>query len=175
MTDDVYLDHIALQETQPCLAEPGKIIVTGRPDRSLDRVLPYLASLPSMISFNPDTLSLTMRRSPGLISIYPDRVSITHVNNLDQGLELLNALTDLVNFTWSNRKELSAVKKRKRPPRPLDIYPILPGTNCKQCGEATCMAFAYALLNGERAPRECKPLVKESTYQDRRQTLENML
>ncbi|MFO7942791.1 MAG: (Fe-S)-binding protein [Anaerolineales bacterium] len=175
MSDDLYLDRIVLTETKPCLAEPGKIIVTGNPSRSLKNVLPYVASLPSVISFNPDTLSLAMRRSAGLISMYPDRVSITQVEDLDQGLELLNALADLVNFTWANRRELSAVKKRKRPPRPLDIYPVLPGTNCKQCGKATCMAFAYALLNGERSPRECTPLYNEPTYQDRRQVLENTL
>ena len=27
-------------------------------------------------------------------------------------------------------------------PGPLEIYPLLPGTNCKDCGEANCMAFA---------------------------------
>lgn len=175
MNNQPFLENISLTETTPCLAEPGKIIVTGQPSRSLEPVLPYLAALPSVVSFNPDTLSLAMRRSPGLISMDPNRVSITQVGDLEQGLRLLNVLTDLVNFTWANRGELSAVTSRKRPPRPLDIYPILPGTNCKACGEATCMAFACALLNGERAPGECEPLYKEPIYQDRRRALENIL
>ncbi len=175
MSTRPFLESISLTETTPCLAEPGKIIVTGQPSRSLDPVLPFLAALPSVISFNPDTLSLAMRRSPGLISMDPHRVSITQVEDLDHGLQLLVALTDLVNFTWVNRGELCPVTSRKRPPRPLDIYPILPGTNCKACGEATCMAFAYALLNGERAPGDCEPLYKEPAYQDRRQALENIL
>jgi ArsR family metal-binding transcriptional regulator len=44
----MFLDSIALTRTLPCLAEPGKIIVIGKPGRSLDEVLPYLATLPSL-------------------------------------------------------------------------------------------------------------------------------
>ncbi len=43
-----YLNSIALVRTLPCLAEPGKIIVIGKPDRSLAEVIPYLATLPGM-------------------------------------------------------------------------------------------------------------------------------
>ena len=49
----MYLDSIALTRTLPCLAEPGKIIVIGRPNRLLDEVLPYLATLPGIIAYNP--------------------------------------------------------------------------------------------------------------------------
>ena len=30
----------------------------------------------------------------------------------------------------------------RRAPRPLDVWTLLPQSNCKCCGEATCMAFA---------------------------------
>ena len=61
----MYLESITLTRTQPCLAEPGKIIVIGAPSRSLDEVLPYLATLPNIISYNPDTCALTFRRAHG--------------------------------------------------------------------------------------------------------------
>ena len=54
----MYLDSIALTRTLPCLAEPGKIIVIGKPNRSLDEVLPYLATLPGLIAYNPDARTL---------------------------------------------------------------------------------------------------------------------
>lgn len=56
-----FLEAIELTHVTPCLAEPGKVIVTGKPSRSLDEVLPYLASLPNVIGFNPETLTLTFR------------------------------------------------------------------------------------------------------------------
>lgn len=48
--------------TLPCLAEPGKNIVIGKPDRLLDDVVPYLATLPGVIAYNPETHTLTFRR-----------------------------------------------------------------------------------------------------------------
>jgi ArsR family metal-binding transcriptional regulator len=49
-----YLDNISLTHTLPCLAEPGKIIVIGVPSTSLAEVIPYLATLPSIIGYNPE-------------------------------------------------------------------------------------------------------------------------
>jgi ArsR family metal-binding transcriptional regulator len=74
---EVFLESIALVRTLPCLAEPGKIIVVGSPSRSLAAVIPYLATLPNVIVYNPQTLSLTLRRQPGLISMDPERVRAT--------------------------------------------------------------------------------------------------
>jgi 4Fe-4S ferredoxin len=45
----------------------------------------------------------------------------------------------------------------------FQIYKLLPKTNCKKCGEQTCMAFATKLLNQERAVEEC-PLLEEPKY-----------
>jgi ArsR family metal-binding transcriptional regulator len=60
-----YLESIALVRTLPCLAEPGKIIVIGKPSRDLGDVLPFLATLPNTITYNPDAHTLTFRRAPG--------------------------------------------------------------------------------------------------------------
>ncbi|MEM2957846.1 MAG: acetyl-CoA decarbonylase/synthase complex subunit gamma [Candidatus Freyarchaeota archaeon] len=43
--------------------------------------------------------------------------------------------------------------------KPLDIYNLLPKTNCKECGEDTCMAFAYKLINHEVELEVCKPIL----------------
>ena len=32
---------------------------------------------------------------------------------------------------------------------PIDVYRLLPMTNCKACGEENCMAFATKLVNRE--------------------------
>ncbi len=46
----------------------------------------------------------------------------------------------------------------------LSIYNLLPQTNCGECGEANCMAFASKLLERSKHPEDCKPMVKESKY-----------
>jgi len=170
-----YLKAIALTKTLPCLAEPGKIIVIGKPDRSLDEVIPYLATLPGVIAYNPETLTLTFRRQPGFLTLYSDKVYITQIKDTQAGLEVLDALKDAVNATWEHRHELTAVTKGRRAPRHLDIWELLPRTNCKQCGEATCLAFAVSLIQQTRSLDECLPLQHDPAFFDRRATLEAML
>ncbi|MEJ2192606.1 MAG: DUF3786 domain-containing protein [Nitrospirota bacterium] len=41
---------------------------------------------------------------------------------------------------------------------PLEIYKILPRTNCRQCQAATCMAFAAAVLRGQKRFADCPHL-----------------
>ena len=170
----MYLDSIALTRTLPCLAEPGKIIVIGKPNRSLAEVLPYLATLPGGVAYSPDALTLTFRRPAGFMTLYADRVYITQVGSADEGLELLAALKDAINATWDNREQLMAVTRARRAPRPLDVWTLLPQTNCRQCGEATCLAFAVGLLQHKRSVIECPPLHADEALMDRRATLDAM-
>jgi CO dehydrogenase/acetyl-CoA synthase gamma subunit (corrinoid Fe-S protein) len=41
---------------------------------------------------------------------------------------------------------------------PLEIYALLPKTNCGECGIATCLAFAAAVLKEEKQPADCPRL-----------------
>jgi ArsR family metal-binding transcriptional regulator len=171
----MYLQSIALTRTLPCLAEPGKIIVIGKPDRQLDEVIPYLATLPGVIAYNPETLTLTFRRQPGFMTLYSDKVYITQIKDAAEGLELLAALTDAVNAVWEKRYELVAQTAGKRAPRHLDIWELLPRTNCKQCGESSCLAFAVLLIQQKHSLDECIPLQQDPSFSDRQATLEAML
>lgn len=171
----LFLESIAFARSIPCLAEPGKIIVTGKPSNSLKTVIPYLANLPNAISFNPDISTLTLRRQPGFITLYPEKVFITQVKDIEEGLVLLEALKDAINATWERRNELVAMTKKRRAPRPLDVYALLPQTNCKLCGEATCMAFTFGLLMQQHSLEECPPLNAVNELADRRATLEAMI
>ncbi|MEM4650071.1 MAG: (Fe-S)-binding protein, partial [Candidatus Bathyarchaeia archaeon] len=42
---------------------------------------------------------------------------------------------------------------------PTEVYKYLPKTNCKECGEENCMAFATKLVNREVALDKCSPLL----------------
>jgi acetyl-CoA decarbonylase/synthase complex subunit gamma len=44
---------------------------------------------------------------------------------------------------------------------PIDVYKLLPRTNCKECGEENCMAFATKLVNREVRLEQCPPLLEE--------------
>jgi 4Fe-4S ferredoxin len=56
----------------------------------------------------------------------------------------------------------------------MEILKLLPMTNCKACGYATCMAYAAALREGEISLEDCPPLWQEK-YQKKRKKLQTYL
>ncbi|NMB79713.1 MAG: acetyl-CoA decarbonylase/synthase complex subunit gamma [Methanomicrobiales archaeon] len=49
-------------------------------------------------------------------------------------------------------------RKSIREISPIDVYKLLPKTNCGECKEANCMAYATRLVNGELVLADCLPL-----------------
>ncbi|MDD5141822.1 acetyl-CoA decarbonylase/synthase complex subunit gamma [Methanoregula sp.] len=70
----------------------------------------------------------------------------------------------------------AAPKKKKsiREISPIDVYKLLPRTNCGECGEANCMAYATRLVNGELLLADC-PQVHTEEYASPREKLEILL
>jgi acetyl-CoA decarbonylase/synthase complex subunit gamma len=57
---------------------------------------------------------------------------------------------------------------------PIDVYMLLPKTNCKECGENNCMAFATKVVNREVSVDQCPPLLtkaNEKNYQKLKEIL----
>ena len=60
-----------------------------------------------------------------------------------------------------NGSDIVPPKKAKKSIReisPIDVYSLLPRTNCRECGESNCMAFATLVVNGELSLTACPPL-----------------
>ena len=55
--------------------------------------------------------------------------------------------------------------------RPLDVYKLLPQTNCGKCGESSCMAFAAKVADRAADIRLCKPLFEDPKYKSKLQAI----
>jgi len=60
-------------------------------------------------------------------------------------------------MTEREKKRKAGIKELS----PIDIYKLLPKTNCKECGEENCMAFATKIVNREVEVDQCTPLLKK--------------
>jgi acetyl-CoA decarbonylase/synthase complex subunit gamma len=49
---------------------------------------------------------------------------------------------------------------------PIDVYMLLPKTNCKECGEDNCMAFATKVVNREVSIGQCAPLLTKANQKN---------
>ena len=50
------------------------------------------------------------------------------------------------------------LKKSIKEISPIDVYKLLPKTNCGECHEANCMTFATRVVNGELMIDDCPPI-----------------
>ncbi|RLI89501.1 MAG: tRNA CCA-pyrophosphorylase [Candidatus Altiarchaeales archaeon] len=60
-------------------------------------------------------------------------------------------------------------------PSPMEVYALLPKTNCKKCGETTCLSFAVKLLSRAKKLEECTPLFEDEKYKEQRNKLLELL
>ena len=49
-----------------------------------------------------------------------------------------------------------------QPNNPLEIMKLLDNSNCRQCGQSTCMAFAAAVFRGQQHLSDCPKLDAET-------------
>ncbi len=57
---------------------------------------------------------------------------------------------------------------------PIEVHKLLPRTNCRKCGSASCMAFAVKLVSGKAALEEC-PEISQARYLRQKLALRELL
>lgn len=147
--------------TPPC--EPGaeRHSAVARLPHSIAEVLPYLNAALTGANYMPSANALTWERAGHLVAFHADRVAVSDVVDREEAVSELERMIDLVNRTWVRRAEITPDYQAQKRPSPMAIYQLLPQTNCGECGEATCMAFAVGLIQVRRSLEECPALTAE--------------
>jgi ArsR family metal-binding transcriptional regulator len=74
-------------------------------------------------------------------------------------------LISLVNRTWDRRDEITPDFKTHERLTPMAVYKLLPKTNCKACGEPTCITFALHLAAAQVQVEACLALFEPAHAQ----------
>ena len=127
-------------------------------------VLPYLnAELGGFDYYHDGGILLWFNREK-IYAFRAHEIAITPVFDNEEAQELANGIIETVNNIWNRRKEITPnFEGKKRLPNVLDIYKLLPRTNCKECGFTTCMAFAATLRSDSTKSSLC-PYLSENDY-----------
>ena len=157
-----------------CLADPSKNRVIAEFSEDISAVFPYLNAVMPNMMYNPGANTITVKRGVRILTFYPHVAVMAKVDGAEDALAQLEWFRELVNETWRRRQEIEPRYERRQLLGPLDAYLLLPRLNCKWCGEATCMAFAFGLLLGERRTTDC-PRLKGPAYQEGARRLAELL
>ncbi len=161
MSDEALLTSFTITRILDCIADPTKNRVIARFSGDISPVFPYLNAVVPNLMYNPETNSVTVRRGERILTFYPDGAVMAKVDGAEDALAQLRWFQDLCNEVWRRRAEITPCYERRNLIGPLDAYRLLPRLNCGDCGEPTCMAFAAALLRGDRHLDECAHLWEE--------------
>jgi len=164
-----------IREVSVCIGDPEKLRVIGKVDETLDEeLLPLLARVLKG-GFVKTQNFVTFRMGMSFITVYPDgHVGMTMVEDENEALKILEYVEEKIRYVKENGDKIRA-KNTPVKVNVLEIYKLLPKTNCGMCGEKTCMAFALKLTTGSKELSECKPLMLEGKYIRQRESLISLL
>jgi ArsR family metal-binding transcriptional regulator len=158
----------------PCIADPEKIRVIAQVPDGIQEVFPYLNAILKGCIYNHPANTLTIRKDQKLITLHAFHIALAKVEDEKEAEELLKWLKDLINETYERRSEIEPNYSKGADLKALDLYKLLPGTNCKECGEPACLAFAVKLAGQEAGILKCGPLFS-GKYQEKRKVLIELL
>lgn len=164
----MYVERITIDHILPCLADSAKIRFKATLDRDASEIYPYLNTILEGAIYNHEGKTLTIKKGGRLISLHPRQIAAGKVIDEKDAREIVEWLKGLINHCWENRGKIAPSFERRRKLVALDIYKLLPGTNCRTCGEPTCLAFAVKVGEEQSDVMRCAPLFTGEQQEKRR-------
>lgn len=131
-------------------------------EQDVGRALPYLNTVLGGFEYIQEPPSVTFKAHGKLITVHGRKIAVNALKDRTEAEKIVAWLQREINDAWEKRDEI--VPSFKGAPRPqlIEIIKLLPKTNCRQCGEPTCMVFATRLAEGAKGIDACEPLEGES-------------
>ena len=170
--DQELVREIRISHVMECLADPCKIRVVAEISVNVKETLPYLAALLPRAGYNHAAGILTLVLDGRLLTVYAQAVTLAKAFDEEDARDVLEWLRQRINEAHARRSEIEPCYERRRSPRLLDVYRLLPGGNCGRCGEATCLAMASRLVFGGRRLSDCPRLAEVEFVENRSRLVE---
>ena len=157
--------------------EPGAEYwnATARFKDEISDVFPYLNAEWMDVVFSPGARQITWRFEGHAVAVRATEITLSNLPDRDTATVKLEKIIGEINAIWMDRENLTPKHTPRKRLVAMEIYELLPQTNCKQCGEATCFAFASKITVGEATADRCEPLMTEQQYEPKRQALLSLL
>lgn len=157
--------------------EPGAEYwnATARFNHDISDVFPYLNAQWKDVIYNPGANQMTWRFQGHAVAIKANEITISNLPDRDTATIELEKIMAEINAIWMDRENLAPRHTPRKRLVAMEIYQLLPQTNCKLCGQPTCFALASQITIGEASATDCPPLFDEEQYLDKRLALVDLL
>jgi ArsR family metal-binding transcriptional regulator len=155
--EDDRFGSVSVMVLQPCIADSKKLRAIMHLSGDLTEVFPYMNSVRRDAFYNINGPTFTFMEQYRMITLYPRRIAVAKVDDIIDLWRILESLRIGFNECWRDRAAITPSNELRKKPAALEIYLRLPKTNCGECGEKACMAFALKLWSGQVSLSNCKP------------------
>ncbi len=142
--------------------------------QDISQVLPYLNAAWPGATYDHEAHILTLVRGGRRYTLRPLEIAASNLEDRDHAQQVVDQIVGEINDIWEKRASIAPSNEKRRRPTVLEVYKLLPGGNCKQCGEATCFIFASKLVAGQAELSRCVRLL-ESGFTTQRDALQGMI
>jgi ArsR family metal-binding transcriptional regulator len=128
-------------------------------DQDVGQALPYLNTTLGGFQYIQNPPSVTFKVHGKLITVHGRKIAINALKDEAEARKIVEWLRREINEAWNKRDEIVPSVKSAPQPQLIEILKQLPKTNCRQCGEPTCMVFAARVSEGAKGVDDCPPLI----------------
>jgi ArsR family metal-binding transcriptional regulator len=139
-------------------------------DEDISEALPYLNAELAGTQYYKDPPTVMFHAYGKIIKVSGREIAVNALKDGDEADKIIEWLKNEVNRVWDNRDHITPSETSPEKPKLIEILKMLPKTNCKKCGQPTCMVFAVQVMEGGRGAGDCPELTP-----DARVKLENYL
>jgi len=129
-------------------------------DCDLSPLFPYINAVADHSQYYEIPVYIKFVLLHRLCAFYPRQGAFAPIRDVAEAMVFLPKLLEFIVDLSSRRSDIIPSQKKFKPVSILDIYRLLPGSNCRICGYATCMAFAAALSRQRTSMVDCPHLAR---------------
>ena len=141
-----------------CMPSAMSVQCFAHLDEDVGKALPYLNALLGGHTFTQDPPSVTFKVQGKLITVHSKKIAINALKDAEEATKIIEWLKKEINAAWENRGEIEPSYVSAPIPKVFEILKLLPKTNCRECGQNTCMVFASMVVEGAKDAKDCPPL-----------------
>jgi ArsR family metal-binding transcriptional regulator len=134
-------------------------------DQDIAEALPYLNAELGGFEYFRDPPAVTFRVQGKIITVHPRQIAVNALKDEDEADRILEWLKREINEVWACREQIRPSYQVAPKPKLLEILKLLPKTNCKKCGQPTCMVFASLVAQGAKSTEDCPELTSEKAQE----------
>ena len=168
---DKIIGDYNIQLVEPaCGAGSGRWGALVTPDNDISAVFPYLNAILDNARYDHENQVLIWAEPEQKYALRPYEIRVAEVHEPQQVQQIVSELVERINRVWQERSNITPRLTERKLPAVIDIFKLLPQTNCKQCGYPTCMAYAADLSKGMVQLEQCLPL-SQAEYTGKKERL----